>query len=141
MKNNLTNIIRGKGYRITPLLKVLLDIFSKSDAHLSVSDLIPVLKKEALSPNKTTLYRQLEQLTQIGILQENIFPDMVKHYCFKHGHHHHFICKQCGFIKAVAIENCGKMTKKLANKLKKEGHMLNEHIMTFAGVCSNCLTT
>jgi len=141
MKKELIQNLRQKGLRITPLLKTFLDIFCKADSPLSVINLITELKKERLSPNKTTLYRKLEQLTEIGILQENIFSDTIKRYCLRHeSHHHHFVCGECGFIKDVKIKSCSEITKKLASKLKNEGHVLNEHIMTFSGTCSKCLT-
>ena len=120
MKKELISTIRKKGHRITPLLKTLLDIFFKSSSPLSISDLISKLKKENLSPNKTTLYRKVEKLTEIEILQENIFSDTIKRYCLKHeSHHHHFVCGECGFIKSVKIKSCSEITKKLASSKTK----------------------
>jgi len=140
MENNLINCIRERGHRITPLLRSLLDIFNKSEAPMSISDLISALRKKDFSPNKTTLYRQLVQLTQMDILQENIFSDTVKRYCLKYGcHHHHFICRKCGLIKNIKIDDCQKITAGMAGELKRQGYAINEHIMTFSGTCKNCL--
>jgi len=140
MRNNLIHSIKEKGHRITPLLRVLLDIFYESDSPLSISDLKSALGEKKEVPNKTTLYRQLERLTKMNILEENIFSDTVRRYCLKHkSHHHHFICEKCGFIKNVNIDDCEKTAKELANKLKRKGYLLNDHIMTFSGICNNCL--
>ena len=142
MKESLINLLRKQGFRITPLLKSIIDIFCQSDVHLSVLDLIAKLEKAAILPNKTTLYRQLERLTRMGILQENMFPDTFKRYCIQYQHHHHhFICDECGSIKSIAIDSCKSMTEELTNQLRKKGYAPKQHIIDFIGTCQHCLIT
>ena len=54
-------------------------------------------------------------------------------YDFKHGMHHHFLCKKCGRITDIDVEcpNLGKML--------ECGHNVEEVHGYFKGICKKCM--
>ena len=52
-----------------------------------------------------TVYRSLEQLERIGLLQLGVRENGTKVYCLSHGHdhHHHLSCRACGRTERVDL--------------------------------------
>ena len=91
--------IRAKGLHLTILKEKIIGVFEKTKEPLSVQELLNALKRHKLSPHKTTLYRELESLVGVSILEEPTTMDYaVTNSNTKTNHHHHFICEECSEV-------------------------------------------
>ncbi len=136
-KEMLIAKLRARGERITPLRKKVLDIFIRNGRPLSALDLVEKLKKSAIKCNKTTIYRQIEDLVRFNLLEEIQLGDRVVRYELNTGnHHHHLVCMGCRKVEEI----------KLANDLEKEERRLEKqkkfktvrHSLEFFGTCAKC---
>jgi len=59
---------------------LILDIFLRTEEHLSSEDLYRLVKQEDPSIGQTTVYRTLKLLTEAGLAREVRFGDGITHY-------------------------------------------------------------
>ena len=139
--NNLKDTLlklKNRGYRFSAVRNFILDSLSKNDKPLSVSDLQKLIKKEKLSANKTTIYRELNFLRKEEIILEIQLKGNKRWYeLASRNHHHHIICVKCD--KVEDFEDCD--SKNLINKALKQAPDFAEiinHTVDFFGLCKSC---
>lgn len=97
----LSEVLRQKGFRLTPQREKILDIFYQlpEGEHLSAEELQKNLKMASSDISLATSYRTLKLLASLGVLRELDFAEDHKHYELArnpHAPHHHIICLECG---------------------------------------------
>lgn len=124
-------------YRLTTARKAVVEFFSDSKYPFSAQELLIHLKKRGIRVNKTTVYRELEFLREMGIIAEIEFGDRKKRYELASlHHHHHFICMNCGRVENLeSPEGLDKIEKRMANA--KDLKILR-HSLEFFGLCGRC---
>ena len=96
---------------------------------------------------KSTLYRVLNDLKKIKILNEFTSPDnstVVELILEDHSHHHHLFCSDCGEV--IDVELSEEFELMLTNEIKKVQKQfnfeINDHRVEMFGLCteecSNC---
>lgn len=133
---NIIEDLKTKGHKNTKIRQALVEVILSSDSPLSIIDILQDLSKKNLSPNKTTVYREVEFLKGLGILQEVDFGDGKKRYEISSSHHHHIICINCKTIKDIPMEKDLDSFKKRVTD--KTGFKAVGHSLEFFGLCSNC---
>jgi len=128
--------LRDKGHKITTIRKEVISIFSKAEKPLSAREMLKKLQNLGLSVNKTTVYRELQFLTDENYLIEvQLRPKEISYESKELMHHHHLICEICG--KVDNVTNC--LADQLEeNVLKKKGFRINRHSLEFYGTCAAC---
>ncbi len=87
-----------------------------------------------------TVYRSLELMAELKILQRNDFGDGCRRYelnvndCEEH-HHHHLICLECGQVEEFVDDLLDDLE---ADILAKKGFQVTNHQVTFYGYCRAC---
>ena len=130
----------SKSVRITPLRQALLDLLTQQHCPLTIADLLSGLEVQGFTPNKTTLYRQLESMKERGEVKElQVFPKM-RHFEIHDPthHHHHFACTACKKLIAVACDTLESAIHAVEKRLEKKGCSVTEHRMKFYGLCEAC---
>lgn len=96
-------ILRQKGYRITPQRSLILDVLHNSEKHISPDEIYRQVSARFPEVNKSTVYRTLETLKKLDLVDEtDLGGNKLYYHHAEHGHHHHLICQECG--KAIEIE-------------------------------------
>ncbi len=92
--------IQKQGLKRTAQRDLILDVFLRTEGHVSGEDLYRLVHDEDPSVGQTTVYRTLRLLTDAGLAREVRFGDGRAHYehNYKHQHHDHMICSECGKI-------------------------------------------
>lgn len=129
--------IQKKGLKRTTQREVILDVFLKTEEHLSSEDLYRLVQKEDPTIGQTTVYRTLKLLTEAGLAREVRFGDGRTHYehNYKHQHHDHMICSECGKI----IEFFSAELEALQDAMAaKHGFDVTHHLLRIIGLCSDC---
>jgi Fur family transcriptional regulator, ferric uptake regulator len=128
--------LKNAGYKLTPRRKAMLQIFARRDKHLSAEEVWIELGKKFRRCGLPGVYRNLESLTECGILASIRRPDRKKHYGLckaeHQKHHHHITCIKCG--KVEEIEACA-----IKEGKSIKGYKVVSHFMQVDGICSACL--
>lgn len=135
------SILETYNLRSTELRKTMLSFFLNASKPLSVPELQDTLTSLGLEANKTTLYRQVELFTQLGILKELHLEQEKTHYeiATMH-HHHHLICNNCQKIEHIEVPNIEDHVNQLEIETKsKTGFSIVSHTLEFYGLCNKCL--
>ncbi|MFC1514789.1 Fur family transcriptional regulator [Candidatus Omnitrophota bacterium] len=131
------HFLREKDLRLTYQRKKILDIFLKTEKHLSVEDLYDIVKKKDKRIGQTTVFRTLKLLCQAGIAQEVDLGEKMIRYEHKHGHphHDHLICVRCGACIETVDSRIERLQEELCRKYK---FTPQKNRMEIFGLCSRC---
>jgi len=129
--------IQKRGLKRTDQRDLILDIFLRTEEHLSSEDLYRLVQKDDPSIGQTTVYRTLKLLTEAGLAREVRFGDGRTHYehNYKHQHHDHMICSQCGRIIEFFSAELEAIQDAMAAKHRFE---VTQHLLRIIGVCAEC---
>jgi Fur family ferric uptake transcriptional regulator len=129
--------IQKRGLKRTGQRDLILDIFLRTEEHLSSEDLYRLVQKDDPSIGQTTVYRTLKLLTEAGLAREVRFGDGRTHYehNYKHQHHDHMICSECGRIIEFFSAELEAIQDAMAAKHRFE---VTQHLLRIIGVCAEC---
>lgn len=129
--------IQKKGLKRTAQRDLILEIFLRTEEHLSSEDLYRLVQKEDPSVGQTTVYRTLKLLSEAGLAREVRFGDNRTHYehNYKHQHHDHMICSECGRIIEFFSAELEGLQDQMAAKHKFQ---ITQHLLRIIGVCAEC---
>ncbi|MDQ3099284.1 MAG: transcriptional repressor [bacterium] len=133
----ILNQLRDEGLKITKYRIALLELFTKNKKPLTVAEILSNLASNSLEPNKTTIYREIDSLIELGHLQALDFGDDKKRYeLSSREHHHHLICQKCDIIEDVVLkDDIQEIEKKVQGKSRFK---IKSHSLEFFGLCLNC---
>ena len=73
--------LQARQHKLTTQRRIVLEVFlSRSGQHLSAEDVYGILRAEAMDIGLATVYRSLELLAELGILQKMEFGDGCSRY-------------------------------------------------------------
>ncbi|MDQ3063910.1 MAG: transcriptional repressor [Acidobacteriota bacterium] len=129
--------IQKAGLRNTAQRELILDIFLRTEEHLSSEDLYWLVHKEDSSVGHTTVYRTLKLLTDAGLAREVRFGDGKSYYehHYNHEHHDHMICTECGKVVEFFSPEIEALQEAVAAQY---GFRLTHHSMRILGLCNAC---
>jgi len=140
------NRFRNSGARLTAPREMIINILHNNDSHLSASDVYIQAHQQNPSIGLTTVYRTLEMLTQMGIVQKFDFGDGKARFELKNnpdgkGHHHHLVCIRCNRIVDYTemIDEETDFLDKIEHQLEeKYNFKIMDHTIRFHGICKEC---
>jgi Fur family ferric uptake transcriptional regulator len=129
--------IQKKGLKRTAQRDLILDMFLRTEAHLSSEDLYRLVQKQDPTIGQTTVYRTLKLLTEAGLAREVRFGDGVTHYehHYKHQHHDHMICSECGRVIEFFSAELEAIQDAMAAKHRFQ---ITQHLLRMIGICAEC---
>jgi len=129
--------IQKAGLRRTSQREVIMEVFLRTEEHLTSEDLYWLVQKVDPSVGHTTVYRTLKLLTEAGLAREVRFGDNKTYYehHFEHQHHDHMICTECGKVIEFFSAEIEALQDKMADNFDfKPTH----HSLRMWGVCAEC---
>lgn len=124
--------------RLTKGCKKVLEILEKTEALSSAQDIHGQLRtEEPNAPGLTTVYRSLESLVGLGLVQAVDIGDGERRYeIVKPGeHHHHVICDNCR--SSIHLDQC--LVEDLEEAVRaKYGFEIRTHVLEIFGTCTDC---
>src|SRR5918911_285344 len=129
--------LQQAGLKRTTQRDLILDVFLRTEKHLSSEDLYRLVQAEDPTIGQTTVYRTLKLLTEAGLAREVRFGDGRTHYehNYKHQHHDHMICTECGKIIEFFSAELEALQDSMAAKYRFE---VKQHLLRILGVCADC---
>jgi Fur family ferric uptake transcriptional regulator len=138
---------RFRGYvsRLTIPREAILHLLSHTSKHLSAKEIYARLHKMHPGIGLTTVYRTLDLLVRMELINKLDIGDGQSRYEFTSGekkeHHHHLICTNCGKIIDYSdfVEEELELVKKAEKNLaKKYNFTVKDHNIEFYGLCEKC---
>jgi Fur family ferric uptake transcriptional regulator len=129
--------IQRAGLKRTAQRDTILDVFLRTEKHLSSEDLYHLVKEEDPNVGHTTVYRTLKLLVDAGLAREVRFGDGRTRYehNYNHPHHDHMICTECG----KTIEFFSAELEAIQDAIvAKHKFKQTQHSMRIFGVCAQC---
>lgn len=132
--------LHESGFKLTPQREVtLLVLLENEKDHLSAEEIYFFVKQKNADIGLATVYRTLEILTDIKIVDKISFDDGVARYDLrKEGathFHHHLLCLECGCIEEIEEDLLGEVERIVESKYH---FMVKDHRLTFHGICQAC---
>lgn len=132
--------LHSKSYKLTPqreaTVRVLLE---HEEDHLSAEDIYMLVKEKAPEIGLATVYRTLELLSELKVVDKINFGDGVSRYDLrKEGathFHHHLVCIECGAVNEIQEDLLGDVEKIVE---REWNFYIKDHRLTFHGVCQHC---
>jgi Fur family transcriptional regulator, ferric uptake regulator len=123
--------------KTTPKRLAILEILDGETAYASPEELWKRLRDRFDRLGLPTVYRNLEELAESGVISKVIHPNRQLYYyfCRNREHHHHFVCLSCR--KVEDIPACGIEALEREVVVKNVGKVLS-HILQLNGLCSGC---
>lgn len=136
---------RGYVSRWTIPREAILDLMSQTSKHMSAKEIYATLYRMYPGIGLTTVYRTLDLLVRMGLINKFAIGDGHNRYEFKSGekkeHHHHFICTKCGKIidySDFMKEELELFKKAEKNLAQKYNFLVKDHNIEFYGLCEKC---
>jgi Fur family transcriptional regulator, ferric uptake regulator len=138
---------RGDGRRMTAAREAIIAVLEKSSEHLSAEDVYVKVHRIYPRIGLTTVYRNLEFLTDSNVLAKCDFGDgraryeLIRTANGEKEHHHHLVCTTCGRVINYSefIDEELQFLKRAEKGLsKKYDFQIADHLIQFYGTCQTC---
>lgn len=125
--------------------EVILNLLGRTTRHLSAKEIYAAVYHLYPGIGLTTIYRTLDLLGRLGLVQKISTGDGQSRYELKRENgqdqHHHLICTKCGKIIDYRdfLEEELRLVKKTEETLtKKHNFLITDHNIEFLGICKDC---
>jgi Fe2+ or Zn2+ uptake regulation protein len=112
-----------------------LDKLKHVKGHLSIDEIYSAIKEDYASISKTTVYRNVRQLAEMGTIKQVLLEDGLERYDLNIHDHHHFTCTACATIYDVEIEGLLDFSQCLDENYGFTTETIN---LSFTGLCDVC---
>lgn len=128
--------MKSLGVRSTKQRAAVSSALTELNDFRTTQEIHEYLKERGDSVGLTTVYRTLQAMSEAGDLDAILREDGESMYRMCSGtHHHHLVCRQCGFT--VEVE--GPTVERWADTVSNEhGFTDVSHTLEIFGLCSSC---
>ncbi len=136
-QETLFRTLREKGMRVTPQREIVVSVLHDIEDHATVEEIYRRVQAHSSVMDISTVYRTLEMLGDLNMLDMLDGADGQRRYALRHMHdaHVHLVCSACG----AAIEADAAPVNALAEALREAyGFVLDDRHLTLAGRCAGC---
>lgn len=132
--------LQSQGYKLTPQREATVRVLLENEEdHLSAEDVFMLVKDKAPEIGLATVYRTLELLSELHVVEKMNFGDGVARYDLRNDnskhHHHHMICVHCGSVDEIMDDWLLPLEERLAREYQFK---VLDHRLDFHGVCWRC---
>jgi Fur family ferric uptake transcriptional regulator len=132
----LVQSLRQAGHRLTPQRESVLAVIAESTRHLTAEEIIARVRSRYPYLNKSAVYRSLDLLTEIGLInQTDLGHGRVEYELHQHPHHHHLVCRHCHHVLQIDHAVLAALGKKLESDFGFKADL--DHFAIF-GTCKKC---
>jgi Fur family ferric uptake transcriptional regulator len=139
LRARLTTYMAKKGLRSTAQRRLIVDTFFEGASHMTIEDLLAVVRSRDKGIGYATVYRTLKLLAECGVASERRFGDGLSRYELADeasAHHDHLICTTCGRITEFEEPRIEALQEEIA---ARHGFAVISHKHEMYGTCRECL--
>ena len=135
-RQEIIDILKLRGYKLTRQRRAILDTITHSHSHLVPAAVYEKANKRYPGIGLVTIYRTLELLARLGFICE-VHSGNNRSYLMRRssGHHHHLLCSICK--KVIDCTDCDlrQMEERIACQTDFK---IDSHLVEFVGRCHDC---
>jgi Fur family transcriptional regulator, ferric uptake regulator len=132
----LSEYLVQHGLKRSTQREVILDAFLRAGTHVSVEDLLRIVKRKDPAVGRTTIYRTLKLFQEAGLASELLVGSEARFEpLWNRDHHDHLVCVHCGEIIEFQSPEIETLQDDIANGL---GFVIEGHRHTIFGRCQKC---
>ena len=132
--------LKNNNLKITPRRKAIIDLMINNNSLFSAIDIYNKLKRKFKKLGLPSIYRNLEELRNIGLITKIQKEGPVMYYTLcnipRDKHHHHFICLSCSSVEPIFVCQIDDILPKIEKNLQCK---VNSHSLQIEGFCRKCV--
>ena len=134
--NPIVRALDAAGYRLTAPRLAVADLIAGHDGHFTVLELAAAARDRRLGISRATLFRALELLIELGVVERLDLPSGEHAYvpCAP-AHHHHVVCSRCG--RTAEVDDAG-ISVAVREIERQSGFRIDAHRLELFGLCRHC---
>ena len=137
--NSIAERLRARGLRWTPQRRTLIEVLARSDGHVTGSELVDRCREVDPATVPSTVYRTLNVLEELGLVQHAHGPDGREEFHVLPGPTHgHLHCNICGRSWEIGADEGHEIVWALE---RRRGFAVDLSHVTIVGVCAECRAT
>lgn len=113
----------------------ILHLLKNTDTHPTASWVYDELKKDFTNLSMGTVYRNINILIDQGMIQKIESGSSFDRFDGNVSTHYHFICRQCGIIDDLPMQELADLNRKVA---AMTNYQVENHRLDFYGTCMTC---
>ncbi len=134
--NSWLTQLNSRGYHLTAARKAVVSVFTGCDRVMTPTELFLLARKISTTIGLVTVYRTIEKLEEMGLVQRVFFEEGgFGYYPRNSSHEHLLICKDCHRVEEFSGDDLATLMKKVESR---SGFEIRDHLLQFSGLCSNC---
>jgi Fe2+ or Zn2+ uptake regulation protein len=132
--------LKSLNLKTTPKRLAILSLLGEEPTYVSPEAIWRRLKEEFPRIGLPTVYRNLDELAEGGVISKIIHPNRQLYYffCPNRSHHHHFICLSCRKVEDLDVCVLEQIEQEVDGKI---GGTVLSHLVQVNGLCRECSTT
>lgn len=115
--------------------EIILNTLKENVVHPTAEYLYAKVKEKDPKISLATLYRNLNQLTENGIIKKIDGLETSSHYDHNTHEHYHFICTKCRRVFDIDAEVAPELIRRTE---EKTDFLIENHDIVFSGICKDC---
>lgn len=128
---------RAAGLALTVQRRVILEAVANREDHPTAEQIYDVVRARIPEISRATVYRALDSIVQLGLVQRTHHHGPAARFDPKVGHHHHLVCVRCN--RLVDYEDPQLDRLPLPDEAVT-GFRTTGYSVHFAGLCAACST-
>src|SRR5690349_23984569 len=136
LDQQLTNLLRERGQRVTPQRLVLHRVLRAEDRHVTAEEAMREVGRHLPNVSTPTVYATLELFEELGLIRrvamEGGGPTL---FDSRTDEHHHVACRRCGRVEDIEVpmDDAGMLT-----AARAAGYEPEHTDVVVVGLCSDC---
>jgi len=114
---------------------VILEELRRTKSHPTADEIYEIVRRRLPSISLGTVYRNLEVLSEAGLIQTLDLSDTRKHFDGTNDNHYHVRCLRCGRVDDIPVKP-SRLIEEIADRLID--YTIVSHKLEFVGVCPDC---
>lgn len=132
----LAKACRLNGLPLTPQRRAILETLAGRKDHPSADELFDEVKARFEGISRTTVYRVLDTLVKIGVVQKINTHEARARFDADTTRHHHLLCIGCGMLGDLGEWRIDDLS---PDHINLNGFRLMDFSIQFTGLCAECL--
>ena len=121
--------------RMTRQRRVILDELKSMKTHPTADELFHNVRRRIPNISLATIYRNLKQMAQAGIINEMRTTGSQRRYEGKADNHYHLMCVNCGRVDDAPVPPDQHLQEAVD---RTTGYTIIAHRIQFLGICPRC---
>ncbi len=121
--------------RMTRQRKIILEDVRTSRNHPTAYEVYESVRKRLPNISLGTVYRNLETLSENGVIRRLELPESKRRYDGRLSRHYHVKCTRCGKVEDLKLDPMEAVERTAG---ETSGYKIIDHQLEFSGICPEC---